>query len=72
MKNIFLSTLLVIVVLAVVLLFVRGSALISCSVAESDLGRKTSFSWVSGKCMVENKNGDRVYLNQMRSMEGGE
>lgn len=72
MKNFLITVLASVAILLVVVMFTRGSAWISCSVAQSDLGRPTSFSWVSGKCMVENKNGDRVYLNQMRSMEGSE
>lgn len=72
MKNLFITTIVGLALITIICLFVRGNDWIGCTVAQHDLGRPTSFSWISGKCMVENKNGDRVYLNQMRSMEGAE
>ncbi|UZV39717.1 hypothetical protein APT65_00114 [Trabzonvirus APT65] len=65
MKTI-ITSLVVLAILAISLLFIRGSDWLSCTVAASDLGRKTEFSWVSGKCMVFRANGEKVYLNQIR------
>lgn len=75
MKNSVIGACLVLVFLIAAVLISRGGELISCTVAQSDLGRKTEFSWVSGKCMVFRANGEKVYLNQIRdssSDSGGE
>lgn len=65
----FLGTLAIVVIALLASLLVwRGPELLSCTIAQSDLGRPTSFSFLSGKCMITNKNGERVYLNQVRTM----
>lgn len=56
----------------VALVFWRGVDFGKCGIASYDLKRDTEFSWVTGNCMVERTNGERIYLNQMRGMEGGE
>lgn len=68
------TSLIAVAILFTGLMFIRGSDWISCTVASSDLGRKTEFSWISGKCMVFRANGEKVYLNQIRdsSDPGGE
>lgn len=61
--------LLVAVVLLVALLAYRGMDYFKCLTASYDLKRDTEFSWVTGNCMVERGNGERIYLNQMRGYE---
>ncbi|MGL5567053.1 MAG: hypothetical protein ACRDC4_15115 [Plesiomonas sp.] len=53
-------------IIAAVLMIVRVVPWTKCVLAEYDLKRETSFSWVTGKCMVTRVNGERVYLDQMR------
>lgn len=68
------TSLIAVATFLIAMLFIRGGDWIGCTVASSDLGRKTEFSWVSGKCMVFRANGEKVYLNQIRdsSDSGGE
>lgn len=69
----FITILIAVAISIIALLFVRGSDWLSCTVAASDLGRKTEFSWISGKCMVYRANGEKIYLNQIRdSSDAGE
>lgn len=63
-------TMLVILLIALVLW--RGVDFGKCGIASYDLKRDTEFSWVTGNCMVERANGERIYLKQLRGMEGGE
>lgn len=73
MKNGFFVFLAIAIIVVLVGLFTRGGDWISCIVAASDLGRKTEFSWISGKCMVYRANGEKIYLNQIRdSSDAGE
>lgn len=58
--------------LAIALVIYRGVDWGKCGIAEYDLKRNTEFSWVTGSCMVERANGERIYLNQMRGYEGSE
>lgn len=66
------AILLVVVLCAIALVIYRGFDWGKCSVASYDLKRDTEFSWVTGNCMVERANGERIYLNQMRGYEGSE
>lgn len=68
------TSLIAVATFLIAMLIIRGGDWVSCTVASSDLGRKTEFSWVSGKCMVFRANGEKVYLNQIRdsSDSGGE
>lgn len=73
MKNYLYGLLLFLFLVIVVTFFVRGQDWLGCTVAASDLGRKTEFSWLSGKCMVYRANGEKVYLSQIRdSSDAGE
>lgn len=65
----FLATL---AIVAIALVFWRGIDFGKCGIASYDLKRNTEFSWVTGSCMVERANGERIYLKQLRGMEGGE
>lgn len=71
MKNLkmFLVTL---TIAAIAMVFWRGVDWGKCGVASYDLKRDTEFSWVTGSCMVERANGERIYLKQLRGMESGE
>lgn len=62
----------VVAVAIIVLVFWRGVDYAKCGIASYDLKRDTEFSWVTGNCMVERANGERIYLKQLRGMEGGE
>lgn len=64
------STLIVAAVIAVIILFTRGFDFAKCSIAQYDLKRTTEFSWLTGSCMVERANGERIYLDKLRGMEG--
>ncbi|MGL6100724.1 MAG: hypothetical protein ACRC0G_14030 [Fusobacteriaceae bacterium] len=55
-----------VVILIIASLFFRVIPWAKCTMAQYDLKRETSFSWVTGKCMVTRNNGERVYLDQMR------
>ncbi len=60
------------ILISVLLGIARGGAFVNCTLAESDLKRDTEFNWVSGKCVVLNKDGSRIYLNQIRGYGDGE
>lgn len=61
--------LIAIALLAIALVVYRGLDWSKCGIAGYDLKRDTTFSWVTGSCMVERANGERIYLNQMRGYE---
>lgn len=63
------ASLIIIVLLVIALLGYRGMDFFKCKTAAYDLKRSTEFSWITGNCMVERGNGERIYLNQMRGYE---
>ncbi|MGL4352770.1 MAG: hypothetical protein ACRCTP_02295 [Aeromonas popoffii] len=66
------TIIIMVVLLAIALVFYRGLDWSKCGIASYDLKRNTEFSWVTGSCMIERANGERIYLKQLRGMEGGE
>lgn len=66
------SALFVVVAVLIVMGGYRSGSFVKCALAQSDLKRNTEFNWISGKCVVVNKDGSRVYLNQIRGMGDGE
>lgn len=66
------TIIIVVALLAIALVIYRGLDWGKCGIASYDLKRNTEFSWVTGSCMVERANGERIYLKQLRGMEGGE
>lgn len=70
MSNSMKSWLLSVFVVVLALVLYRGYDFAKCSIASYDLKRPTEFSWVTGNCMVERPSGERIYLNQLRGMEG--
>lgn len=59
---------LVVAFLAVIILYSRGQQLYDCTMAKYDLKRETNFRLLTGKCTVTGKDGNQVYINQIRGI----
>lgn len=57
-----------VIVFIVVSVYYRGHDLYDCTMAKYDLKRETNFRLLTGKCTVTGKDGNQVYINQIRGI----
>lgn len=56
------------IVFIVVATYYRGHDFYDCTMAKYDLKRETNFRLLTGKCTVTGKDGNQVYINQIRGI----